>query len=52
MLEPLPYQPEEPEITETAAEEAEQPEEKPLELPSHLNKPAIDDDAVQMTLEF
>ncbi|MHC1775560.1 MAG: DNA gyrase/topoisomerase IV subunit A [Lentimicrobium sp.] len=52
MLDPLPYQPEEEEAEEVVEEITETPPEKPVELPSHDHKPPIDDDAVQMTLEF
>ncbi|KAF0195191.1 MAG: topoisomerase IV subunit A [Bacteroidetes bacterium] len=52
MLEPLPYQPEE-EPEEPEEEEIPEPEtESTVELPSKDRKPPIDDDAVQMTLEF
>jgi len=52
MLDPLPYQPEE-EPEEPVAEEIPEPEaETTVELPSKDRKPPIDDDAVQMTLEF
>jgi topoisomerase IV subunit A len=52
MLDPLPYQPEEEEVETEVEEITEIPPEKPVELPSHDHKPPIDDDAVQMTLEF
>ena len=52
MLDPLPYQPEEEEAETVVEEITETVPEKPVELPSHDHKPPIDDDAVQMTLEF
>jgi topoisomerase IV subunit A len=52
LLDPLPYQPEQDETEPNVDEIQETLPEKPVELPSHDHKPPIDDDAVQMTLEF
>ncbi|MFH1120989.1 MAG: DNA gyrase/topoisomerase IV subunit A [Bacteroidota bacterium] len=55
LLDPLPYQPESGESEEEEPIEEEMPEtsaESLVELPLRDKKPPIDDDAVQMTLEF
>ena len=52
MLDPLPYQPEEDTVVQVVEEIPEPETENTVELPAKDRKPPIDDDAVQMTLEF
>ncbi|MBK6346876.1 MAG: DNA gyrase/topoisomerase IV subunit A [Bacteroidales bacterium] len=52
MLDPLPYQPEEDTEVQVVEEIPEPETENTVELPAKDRKPPIDDDAVQMTLEF